>query len=134
MDYRPEVIKHMLLKSLKDLGQTFVEIIRTRIEILSLDVNEARIRFVSILIISAFAFFFLAFGTIIAAFWLIAIFWESHRLLILGTLTAVFLGGGLIFLILLVWKLKKGPKFLKGTIDELKKDSAALSDRGRRSE
>jgi uncharacterized membrane protein YqjE len=124
----------MLLKSLKDLGQTIVEIMRTRLEILSLDVKEARIRFVSILILSAFAFFFIVFGIMIAVFLLIAIFWESHRLLVMGSLSAFFIGGGLILLLMLVWKLKKGPGFLKGTIDELRKDSAALSSRGRRSD
>jgi len=121
----------MLLKSLKGLGQTFIGILRTRLEILSLDVQEARIRFVSILILGAFTFLFSALGIILGAFWLIITFWESNRLLIMGILTVTLLLCGLVLLVILIRKLKSGPRLFEGTIAELDKDTEALGDRDR---
>lgn len=122
----------MLMESLKGLGQTFVEIMRTRMEILSLDVKEARIRFVSILMLGAFTFLLLSFGIILGVFWLITAFWESNRILVMGIITAALLGCGLVLLVLLVWKLRNGPGLFEGTIAELDKDRKALGIRGRR--
>jgi uncharacterized membrane protein YqjE len=122
----------MLLKSLKGLGMTFIEIIRTRIEILSLDVMEARVRFVSILMLGAFTFLLLSLGIILGMFWLIITFWESYRFMVMGILTVTLIGCGLVLLVILVWKLKKGPKLFEGTIAELDRDREALRDRGRR--
>ena len=122
----------MLLESLKGLGQTFVEILRTRMEILSLDVKEDRIRLVSILMLGAFSFLLLSLGIILGVFWLIVTFWEADRLLVMGILTAVLMGCGLILLALLVWRLRSGPGPFEGTIAELNKDREALVGRERR--
>jgi uncharacterized membrane protein YqjE len=120
----------MLLDSLKGLGNTLLEIIRTRLELLSLDVKEAQIRFVMILMLGAFSFMLLSFGIILGVFWLILIFSGLHQLLVMGILTASLLVFGLIVLLLLVLKLKNGTELFGGTIAELKKDGRLLGGGG----
>lgn len=124
----------MLLKSLKGLGLTFVEILLTRMEILSLDVKEAKIRFFSVLILGLLAFFFLAFGVILGVFMLIIIFWQTDRLLVMGIIVAALLGCGLILLMILICKLRNGPLLFQGTIAELDRDRETLASGARRSE
>jgi uncharacterized membrane protein YqjE len=120
----------MLLESIKGLARTAVELVHTRLELLSLDVEEAKVRFLSILLAGAVAFFCLSMGLVMGAFWLVVAFWETHRMLVLGLLTGAFLGGGLLALAVLAWRAKKGPRLFASTLAELKKDSDALGGRG----
>src|SRR5512136_2971268 len=116
----------MVLESLKGLARTLVELVRTRLELLSLDLEEAKLRLLSILLLGAVAFFCLSFGVMLGAFWLVAAFWDTHRVLVLGLLTGFFLGGGLLTLAVLAWRAKKGPRLFAATLAELKKDREAL--------
>ncbi len=116
----------MLIDSLRSLTRTLVETLRTRLELLSLDLEEARLRLLSLLLLGALAFLFFALGTVLAAFWLVAAFWDTHRLLVLGLLTGFFLGGGALALALLAWKARKGPGPFAATLEELRKDRDAM--------
>lgn len=124
----------MLWKSIRGLGTTVIEILRTRLEILSLDVMEARIRFVSILMLGAFAYFLLSLGITVGVFWLLFVYWKTDPLVILAFLSAALLGGGLVLLGLLFWKLRSGPRLFEGSMAELDRDVAALGGRGSRDE
>jgi uncharacterized membrane protein YqjE len=116
----------MILESLKRLGRTAVEIVRIRLELLSLDVEEAKLRFLSTLLLGAIAFHGLSLGVVLAAFWLIVAFWDTHRVLVLGLLTGFFLGGGLLALAALSWRAKHGPRLFSATLAELEKDREAM--------
>ena len=119
----------MLLDSLKRLARTAHEIVRTRLELLSLDVEEAKVRLLSILLLGAVAFLCLSLGLVMGAFLLVVAFWDTHRVLVLGILTGGFLGGGLLSLAALAWRAKRGPRLFAGTLGEFGKDSEALRDR-----
>lgn len=117
----------MLLASLRSLARSLVEVLRTRLELLSLDLEEARLRFLSLLLLGALAFLGLSLGLVVASFWLVAAFWDtSHRLLVLGLLTGFFLGGGALALLLLAWRARRGPKIFAATLEELRQDRDAL--------
>ena len=116
----------MVLDSLKRLARTAVELVRTRLELLSLDVEEAKLRFLSILLLGAVAFLCLSLGVVMGALWLVVAFWETHRMLVMGLLTGGFLGGGLLALAALSWQAKKGPRLFAATLAELEKDREAL--------
>jgi uncharacterized membrane protein YqjE len=119
----------MILESLKGLGRTFVEILGNRVETLSLDLKEDRIRFVSLLLLGASAFFVLSLGIILVVFFLVLTFWTTNRLMVIGILTAMFLCGGLILLALLVQRVRHLPGPFEGTLSELYKDRDALDVR-----
>ena len=116
----------MLLESIKGLGETLVEVMRIKIEILSLDVKESRIRFISVLMLGVFSLILLSLGIILGIFWLIIVFWETNRLLVLGVLSSVFLFTGILMLTVVIWKIKNGPEPFESTMTELNKDSVAL--------
>jgi len=119
----------MLLESLRRLARTAVEVVRSRLELLSLDVEEAKLRLLSILLLGAVAFFCLTLGLVMGAFWLVVAFWDTHRMLVLGLLTGGFLGGGLLALAALAWRAKKGPRLFAATLAELEKDGEARGGR-----
>jgi uncharacterized membrane protein YqjE len=121
----------MLLESIKGLGRTFVEILSDRLETLSLDIKEDRIRFVSLLMLGAFTFFLLSLGIILGVLWLVLTFWDSNRILVIGILTAMFAVAGLVLLFLLVRRLDRLPGAFEGTIAELDKDREAFEKLGR---
>lgn len=119
----------MILDSLKRLARTGVELVRTRLELLSLDVEEAKLRLLATLLLGAVAFLLLSLGLVMGAFWLVVAFWDTHRTLVLGLLTGGFLGGGLLALALLAWRAKHGPRLFDATLAELEKDREALGGR-----
>jgi uncharacterized membrane protein YqjE len=120
----------MLLDSLKRLARTAVELLQRRLELLSRDVEDAKVRFLSILLLGAVALLCLALGLVTGTLWLVVAFWDTHRMLVLGSLTGAFLGGGLLALAALGWRARRGPRLFDGTLAELEKDRDALG-RGR---
>jgi uncharacterized membrane protein YqjE len=122
----------MILKALKRLGQTSVEIIRTRLAIASLDVKEAWIRYLSVLMLGAFTFLFLSLGIILGVITLIMMYWETDPVLAIGIISGSLLISGLVVLIFLILGLKKVPGVFDGIITELDKDIEALSGYDRR--
>jgi uncharacterized membrane protein YqjE len=116
-----------LLSSIKGLASTGASIAQTRLELLSLDVQIARSKFISLLVMIISALFFLFFGLVMLAL-LIAIYsWETDRMMALGLLTAAFLLVGLILAFLITQSLRKMPRLFEASITELAKDREALS-------
>ena len=116
-----------LLASLKGLLSTAASIAQTRLELLSTDVQIARSKFISILVLILFSLFFLFFGLVMLALFIVIYSWESNRMLALGLLTGGFLSIGLIFSLIVLRSLKTMPKLFEATIAELDKDRKALS-------
>lgn len=121
----------MVLDSLKRLARSAVELVQTRLELLSLDVEEAKLRLLSTLLLGAVAFLFLSLGVVMGALWLVAAYWETHRMLVLGLLTGGFLGAGLLGLAALAWRARAGPRLFSASLAELEKDREALGGGGR---
>lgn len=116
-----------LLSSIKGLASTGVSIAQTRLELLSVDVQIARARFISLLVMIVSALFFLFFGLVMLALLIVIYSWEADRMLALELLTAAFLSVGLIFAFLINQSLRNTPKLFEASIAELSKDREALS-------
>ena len=76
-----------LLASLRGLLATTLAMLRTRAELLVVELEEEKSRVLSVLLFGAAAFFFLSFGLVMLAVFLTALFWDSYRLLVIGTFT-----------------------------------------------
>jgi uncharacterized membrane protein YqjE len=122
----------MLLELLKSLGRNFVEILGNRLETLSLDLKEDRIRLVSLLMLGAIAFFLMSLGIIFAVFWLVVVFWERNRYLVIGISTVSFAVVGAALMVLLVVRIKNVRGAFESTISEFNKDREALGGRGKK--
>jgi len=116
-----------LLASLKTLTLTLVDIVQNRLELLSTDVAEERARLTAILISAMVALFCLGVGVVLLTIFIVVLFWESHRLLTLGLLTAVFLAGGAGLWVTAMHKLRSKPRLFDASIGELAKDREQLS-------
>ena len=57
-----------------------------------------------------------------------ALFWESHRLLVIGTFTSLFLLVGVAALLALRSQLQQGSQLFSASLRELQADHAALRD------
>lgn len=108
---------------------TLVATVFTRLELLSVDLEEEREHLFSIMLLAIASMFLLGLGVVLAAFLLVVLFWETHRLLVLSILTACFLliGGGVAAYAL--HKVRTKPKIFSASLTELNKDHQQLSTR-----
>lgn len=116
-----------LLASIKSLVSTGASIAQTRLELISVDVQIARTKLISLLVMIVSALFFLFFGLVMLALFIVIYSWESDRMLALGLLTGAFLSIGLILAALIMQSLRTMPKLFEASIAELAKDREALS-------
>jgi len=116
-----------LLESVRDLAGTLVAMAHTRLDLLSTDLEEGREHLLSLTITSLLAVFFLGIGIVLASILLVVIFWDTHRVLILGLLTAVFLGLALAAVSRAKALAAATPRLFASTISELRKDQAELA-------
>ena len=116
-----------LLSSIKGLASTGASIAQTRLELLSVDVQIARSKFISLLLMMISALFFLFFGLVMLALLIVIYSWETDRMLALGLLTGAFLSVGLILAALIIQSLRNMPRLFEASIAELAKDREALS-------
>lgn len=116
-----------LLSSIKNLAATGASIAQTRLELLSVDVQIARSKFISLLVMIVCALFFLFFGLVMLSLLIVIYSWESDRMLALGLLTITFITIGLILAILIMRSLRTMPKLFEASIAELAKDREELS-------
>ena len=115
-----------LLDSLTVLAGSLVSIAHTRLELLSIDLEEDRIHLLSVVLLSLAALFSLVVGVVLVAILLVVIFWESHRLLVLGSLAGFFLVTGLVACGFALRKAKTKPRLFTASLLELFKDSQQL--------
>ena len=116
-----------LLSSLKNLVSTGASIAQTRLELISTDVQIARSKFISLLVMIVFALFFLFFGLVMLALLIVIYNWETDRILALTLLMSGFLAVGVILAAVILQSLRTMPKLFEATISELQKDREELS-------
>ncbi len=118
-----------LFSSLKNLVATGASIAQTRLELISTDVQIARTKFFSLLVMVLFTLFFLFFGLVMLALLIVIHSWETDRVLALSLLTSSFLAVGCILAVVALRSLKTMPKLFDATIAELAKDRQELAKR-----
>ncbi|MDP2056329.1 MAG: phage holin family protein [Thiobacillus sp.] len=118
-----------LLESLTTLAATLVAIAHTRLDLLSADVEEFRAQVLSLLVLALVALFCLGIGVVLAAILLVAAFWDTHRLLVLGSLAGFFLAAGMAAGAFALHKARTKPRLFAASLSELLKDRQQLVSR-----
>jgi uncharacterized membrane protein YqjE len=118
-----------LFSSLKNLVSTGASIAQTRLELISIDVQIARAKFLSLLVMVICTLFFLFFGLVMLALLIVIYSWETDRVLALTLLTCGFLAVGCILALVVLRSLKTMPKLFDASISELVKDRQELAKR-----
>ena len=118
-----------ILTSLQSLAATAVAVVHNRLNLLSNDLEIAREQLVSTLIMVLVALFCLCFGLLLISIFVVVLFWDTHRLLALGSVTGLFLLVG----IFCAWRvsraLKTMPATFEASLTELAKDYSSLKNK-----
>ena len=117
-----------LLSSLKNLALSLVAIIHTRLELISTDLEEGRERFISLLALAFISLFSLCFGAVLLTILIVVVFWDTHRLLVMGSLIALFIIVGALIGAVVIRRLKLMPRMFEASLAELIKDHQELDN------
>lgn len=115
------------MATLRRLVATFTEILHTRVELLSIELEEEAERLRQLAIVGLLSVFFLGLGVIVATAFVVVLFWEPYRLYVLAGFAIVYLGIGVGTALLVRHKLKTRPRLLAATRSELSKDRQQLA-------
>ncbi len=83
-----------LFASVRQMLATGVETLRVRLELLSTEVEQEKIRLFDAVLWAGLALLLLGMGLLFLCGLIVVLLWEQHRLLALGSLALLFLGAG----------------------------------------
>ena len=115
-----------LFASLRGLVATAIGLLRVRVELLATELEEEKLRLFSIIMYGAAAVFMMGAGLVLLAVFLAVVFWDDHRLSVMGGLTAVFLLCGCAALWLALRQVRAGSRLFSASLAELAEDHRAL--------
>ena len=119
-----------IVDSIARLAATVLETLHTRLELVSVEVEEEMQRYSSYLLWVVVALFCAGIAILLGILLIVVIFWDSHREAVLLSLISVFAAVALY----LGWWLRKEmrdkPKLLGFTLDELRRDTSSLRSNG----
>ncbi len=116
------------LASLRRLLATLVELAHTRAELLSVEFEEQLEYAAKLLLWGTAAVYFGSLALLLLALTIVIAFWDSHRLLAALLVTGTFALAALVAGVATARRLRRRPRFLSATAEELRRDAAALAD------
>ena|SRR3989338_6253031 len=116
-----------LMGSIRQLLSTVTSIASTRLELLANEVQEERLHLTQMLLFTLFALFCFGVGILLLTAFIVVLFWDDHRLAVLGALSALFFALGALTAMLLRSKAQAKPRLFSASLAELSKDRAQLN-------
>jgi uncharacterized membrane protein YqjE len=98
----------------------------TRVGILATELQEERVRLGRLVLIGGAAMFCLGLGIVLLSVFLVVLYWDSDRLAVLGLLTGLFLGLGVVNAVVLAIISRSNRRPLRETVEVLSKDRQSL--------
>ncbi len=114
-----------LLSALKNIAATLLASGKTRLELLSNEIEEGKLRAIQMGMLAGGALFCFAMGIVLVVALLVALFWEQ-RLAVLGLFSAAFLALGGYFLTRLKQASQRPDKMFAASLAELEEDLRQL--------
>ncbi len=115
-----------LFASLPRLVATVLEILRTRVEIVSTELEEERERLRELVIYGFWALFFTSIGIVLITLFVVMLLWQYFGPYVFGALGAIYVTLGLIATVRLRRLLRERPRLFAATLAELRKDRVEL--------
>ena len=113
--------------SVRQLLSTLTSIASTRLELLANELQEERLRITQMLLFALFALFCFGVGILLLTTFIVVLFWDDHRLAVLGALSALFFALGTLMAMLLRSKAQAKSRLFSTSLAELTEDRAQLS-------
>lgn len=118
-----------LLGSLTALSATLVTMAHTRLDLLSVDIDEAFDHASSQLVLAVTGLFCCGVGVVLILILVVVAFWNTHRLLALGVLAAFFLAMAAAAMWKVLHAARARPRLFAASLAELFKDRQQLVSR-----
>lgn len=114
-----------LLNAARDHVRQLLGVVQTRLELLGLELADARDHLIALFALTAIAVFFSGVAVVTLLAWLVLAYWE-HRLMILGWATVLFA----VLMLAAIWRASKhaqaGANLFSDSLQALQIDRAAL--------
>jgi len=118
-----------LFGSLKTLAATLLSIASTRLDLLSNELEEERLRLSSIILWTLIALFCAAMGALMVTAIFLVLLWDTYRLSALIISALVFLLGASLSWRAVIVKARAKPRLFSSSLAELSKDREQLTGR-----
>jgi uncharacterized membrane protein YqjE len=115
-----------LMGSVKQLLTTLTSIASTRLELLANELQEERLHLTQMLFFALFALFNFCMGILLLTVFVVVLFWDDHRLAVVGGLAVLFFALGTLMALLLRSKTKTKSRLFSASLAELLKDREHL--------
>ena len=116
-----------LMDSVRSFLASWVAVVKNRVEIISVEIEEQREWLEHLILMAVGALFCISLGLILLTLFIVVLFWETEgRLWVLGGFAVLYLLGGLMLWLALRKKMKAKPRIFSTTAAELGKDYSAL--------
>jgi len=122
----PAPAKPGLLDAIRSFLAAWVDLLKTRIEIVSTEIEEAKERLEQMVLLAVVSLFCLSFGILLLTLFVVIVFWETHRQVVLGGFAGFYLLAGVASALALRKKIKSKSKLFSTTVAELAKDQRQL--------
>lgn len=118
-----------LIAAVRRLGASFFALVHTRIELAATELKRERVRVTRLLLFAVIAVFFLILGAITFTIFVIAIFWDTHRVLATGCLALLYLGIAVGVVLFAKREAARSARPFSASLAQLKKDREELLSR-----
>jgi len=115
-----------LFASTKGLLTTGVDLVHNRLQLFGVELAEERVRLVSMIAYGVVALVCIVAGLVFLAIFFTVLLWDSNRLLAPGVFSALFLGAGVVGLVLVMKLARSASHPFPASLAELRKDRDAL--------
>ncbi|WP_031404484.1 phage holin family protein [Thiomonas sp. FB-Cd] len=102
---------------------------QTRLELITVELQEEKLRLARLLFMTVLTALFLGFAAVFAAVWITVGLWDGHRLLALGLSTALFVVLGIACATVAARTMAAGSGLFAASLAELHRDRQALRAR-----
>lgn len=118
-----------LLQSLRNFAATLVALLQTRFDLLATELEEERLRLAQVLLWGCVALVFLVLGVVMLTFFVVALFWDTHRVLVSGLLALIYLAIGVAAALVARSRARARSKLFSASLAELATDREQLTSR-----
>lgn len=123
----PEPRSRGLFASLRTLGATLLATFHSRAELLAHELQRERVRVTRLVLLGVASLFFLALGALTATIFVIVLFWDSQRLVVIGFLTVLYLGLGAGIMTYAKREADRSKRPFSASLEQLRQDREQLS-------
>jgi uncharacterized membrane protein YqjE len=118
-----------LLTRLQGMAELGLELLQTRLELIGNELQIEVLLAFDALVRGAAGLLMLIFGVFFLTAFLIALVWDSYRLLALGVAAVLFIGTGAILLMAARRRLQRAGNVFAASLAELKRDRQQFGDK-----